>query len=342
MVVDIASDYGVFVSFSDGLGDKTISGTYKDIGIAELLNSLAVQLGVRYSFDGQIFYLSDSDFSKKFVLVGRSSIPEEQLSNLLVSLIGEKSEAKYFNVGNKFFIYDTSDNLKIYASAIKDFDSLNLRSYVAEVFFIRVSNSDLIDLQAKMDATGIDILKQSWSLKDLFNCYIDADLQHKTQHIIQRPILYCSEGKQATMNVGTDLTLEKKAISTEGYTSTTGWQTFSDGLQISLLIKRVQEGLYQADFDLTISKYDDIGDTVVGVLPKIDKTGLTQSGVMVPASEPILLGSLSTTGKRRGFGFVTANGQKNDESILVFLRVREIDLKTPNLFIFDETAIDGI
>lgn len=341
-VVEVSDAYGVFISFSDGLEEKTISGTFKDITINELLTAAAGQLGVKFSFDGKIFYLHENDFTKKYLLVGRSSIADEQLNSLLTSFL-EKDENVNFNVvGNKFYIHDTLDRIKIFSSAISDLDALNLRSFVAEVFFIRVNNSDLLDVQAKMDATGIDILKQSWSIKDLFNCYVDGDIQKKSSHILQRPILYCSEGKEAVLNVGTDLTLEKKAISTEGYTSTTGWQTFSDGLQIKLNLRRMKEGLIQADFDLIISKYDNAGDTVAGVLPRVDKTSLNQAAVLVPAGEPILLGSLGTQQKKRGLGFITGNVEKSDESILVFLRVREIDLNSKNIFNFDKTALDCI
>ena len=341
-VLDVADEFGVYVSFGDGLGDSLINGTFTDITINDLLAAVAVQLGVKYSYDGKIHYLHQSDFSKRFLLVGRFSGDENQLTTVLSGLIGNENDARYSVVGNKFFIHDTAENLKLYVNAIKDFDEMSLRSYVAEVFFLRVSNSDLIDAQARLDATGIDILKQTWSIKDLFNCYIDADIQRKSQHVLQRPIIYCSEGKESTLNVGSEITLEKKAISTEGYTSTTGWESFSDGLQIKLLISRMRSNIYQADFDLTISKYDDNGDTVSGILPRVDKTGLNQSGVVITAGEPILLGSLNTQTKKKGFGFITANAGASDESILVFLRVREIDLNSAQKkFIFDKTAIDA-
>lgn len=336
-VSDIALDYGVFVSYSSELSDKNITGVYKDIDLQSLLSALSLQVDSKLSFDGSIYYIGNNDVTKKYFLVGRCCVSQEDLDKVINSMFKTGDELRAVALGNKFLLYDTIDNLKSFSKLLRDYDDLRIKSYIAEVFFIRCDSQDLIDIQAKMDATGIDILKQSWSMKDLFNCYVDGDLRRNRNNLIQRPILYLSEDKEGVLEIGTDLTLEKKAISTEGYTSTTGWQTFSDGLKIKMLLSRLTDTMYQIDFDLSISKYDDTGNTVAGVLPEINRTALTQSGVIVPAGQPVLLGSLATRERRRGVGFISARSENNTDSILVWVRVRELDLKDKKIF---ESGVD--
>ena len=337
-VSDISQDFGVFVTYSEMLGDKLINGFFNQVTIRELLDAVALQVDSTLSFDGKVFYIGGNDRSSRFYMVGRSTAAEEDLQKLFTAFPFKDENRGLVAVGKKFVAYDTIDRLKMFSSAVMDFDDLKIKSYVAEVFFIKCSNSDLLDVQARFDATGIDILKQSWSMKDLFNCYVDGDLSHKKNNVLQRPILYLSEDKEAELEIGTDLTLEKKAISTEGYTSTTGWQQFSDGLKINMLLSRVRSDVYQIDFELSISKYGDVGDTVVGVLPQVDRTALKQSGVIVPAGEPVLLGSLATQEKKKGLGFISVRGESNQENVLVWLRVRELDISKKNIF---QSGLDG-
>ena len=341
-VSDIALDYGVYVSYSSELSDKNITGVYKDIDLQALLSALALQVDSKLSFDGSIYYIGTNDLTKKYFLVGRCSVSQEDLDKVINSLFKSGDELRAVALGNKFLLYDTIDNLKSFCKLLRDYDDLRIKSYLAEVFFIRCDSQDLIDVQAKMDATGIDILKQSWSMKDLFNCYVDGDLKRNRNNLIQRPILYLSEDKEGVLEIGTDLTLEKKAISTEGYTSTTGWQTFSDGLKIKMLLSRLTDSMYQINFDLSISKYDDTGNTVAGVLPEVNRTALTQSGVIVPAGQPVLLGSLATRERRRGIGFITARSENNTDTILVWVRIRELDLKDKKIFENDIDKYDNL
>jgi hypothetical protein len=43
---------------------------------------------------------------------------------------------------------------------------------------------------------------------------------------------------------GSDLVLEQKSVSGEGYSTTTGYQTFSDGLKLQLCLNRVSGNTY--------------------------------------------------------------------------------------------------
>jgi hypothetical protein len=96
------------------------------------------------------------------------------------------------------------------------------RSYLAEVFFIRVNEDDFLRLTADLRINQVDIFSSAFNISQLFSMFVDADGKLGSTVIDTRPVLLLSEGRKATFEVGNEITRERKALSETGIISTMG------------------------------------------------------------------------------------------------------------------------
>ena len=90
--------------------------------------------------------------------------------------------------------------------------------------------------------------------------------------------MYLSEGRTASLSVGSELIRSKNSISTEGYSTVSGYERFSDGIEVTLRPARVDSHLISLDVSLSVSKFDDGSITEI---PANEKSSLVSPGVLV-------------------------------------------------------------
>lgn len=322
----ITTETGVPICWAAECDETIVSGVYNGNNIYDVLTAIARRNGFRLTKIGDMYFLGQQVKGDNYSAVIRS--PSCDITNLQAMLSNVVSETGSVSInGGVIVATDDIDHLQKFVSVVNQYRDLTSRGYVAEVYFMRMSNKDLLDLQAKLEVSGIDLLSSTITLSTLFNLYLDSNASSKRVHIDNRPVLYLSEGRKTTFSVGSDITMERKSISSEGYSTTTGYQKFSDGLNIDMTCNRISKGLYSVDFNLTVSKFSDSGDVTKGIVPQVDKSALMCPGILVKDGGVLLVGSLSQKEINRGYGIFTVSGGKNDEIITIWLRLRELNLE---------------
>jgi hypothetical protein len=191
------------------------------------------------------------------------------------------------------------------------------------VFFIRIKEDDFIKITGDLQIRQVDVFSSSLNLDELFQMFVDADAGKSFASVEQRPVLYLSEGREAVFNVGSEIVREKKSVSENGVINTTGYERFSDGLDLSLRLIRVSSENYAVDFDLRVSTFDAAaknGDSI----PALDKSTLTLPGLLVQDAKIYYVGSLKRKDHRNVFKLFGIDTGKTNDLLTVWFRVREL------------------
>lgn len=320
----ISSETGKTIVWGMEADATTISGVYTDVSITNLLLGIARRYKMQLvDLGDDVYYIGTGSRSDIVSIVIRAPITD--IEKCVSSLQNCCSEfGKVSAIGNCIVIADYLDQVKKIRAACERIREKSARSYVAEVYFLRMKNSELLDLQARLEAKNIDLLSCSINMKNLFSMYTQVTGNRAVMSSETRPIVYLSEGREGTFQVGSERTRERKAVSGEGYVTTTGYETVTDGMTIKMKVTRITPDLLACDFDLSISTFGELDDNKN---PIISKSALTLPGVVVRDSGVYFLGSVKQKEDTKGLGLFTINTQKTDELITVWLKIREFGLQ---------------
>jgi hypothetical protein len=195
------------------------------------------------------------------------------------------------------------------------------RSYLAEVFFIRVNEDDFLRLTADLRINHVDIFSSAFNISQLFSMFVDADGKLGSTVIDTRPVLLLSEGRKATFGVGNEIMRERKSLSESGVASTVGYDKFQDGIQLSLMLNRVSEERYSLDMELEVSVFDK-SDTVL--VPSKSTSVLKSPGMLIRDGGVVYAGSLKRREAGKVFGVFSLDGSRGSDLLTIWVRCREI------------------
>jgi hypothetical protein len=224
-------------------------------------------------------------------------------------------------VGSCVWICDNMESLRKLVSAVETIRERSERSYVAEIYFIRVNEEHFVQLSADLEFKQVDVFSSAFNVEQLFEMFINADASSGWSQISQRPVLYLSEGRKVTFTDGKEITRERKTLTENGAVETTGYTKFQDGLQLSLLLNRVSDKSYTVDVDLSVSIFD---KTDKATIPATDKSELKSEGLLIQDSQVYYIGSLRRDNRSSKGGLFSYNGNKSHDMITIWLRVREL------------------
>jgi hypothetical protein len=196
-------------------------------------------------------------------------------------------------------------------------------SYIAEVFFIRVKEDDFIKVTGDLQIQQVDVFSSTTNLDEMFKMFVDGDAGRNFSSVEQRPVLYLSEGRKAMFEVGTEIVREKKSVSDQGTVQTTGYERFSDGLNLSLNLIRVSDMNYSVDFDLSVSTFDAATKNSDNI-PSSDKSSLMLPGLLVHDSKIYYVGSLKRKDARKGYSVFGIDSGRSNDLLTIWFRVREL------------------
>jgi hypothetical protein len=188
---------------------------------------------------------------------------------------------------------------------------------------VRVKEDDFLKVTGDLQIRSVDVFASTTNLDELFQMFLDASAGKGFASVEQRPVLYLSEGRKATFEFGSEIVREKKAVAENGTISTTGYEKFQDGLNLSLTLARVSSENYAVDFSLEVSTFDQskkTGDSI----PPSDKSVLTLPGLLVKDSQVYYVGSLKRKDSRRVFSLFGVDAGKSNDQLTVWFRVREL------------------
>jgi hypothetical protein len=307
------------ISWDTSLDNATIDGIFVNQPLEEVLQFLARRLNVQVTENRGMYFLGTIRSGDHISAVVRvPPVAREELQTALSSLGSGKATI----IGSFIWITDTIENVQKLVTDLDEIRERSSRSYLAEVFFINVNENDFLRLTADLRINQVDIFSSAFNISQLFSMFVDADGRLGSTVIDTRPVLLLSEGRQATFEVGNEITRERKALSERGIISTIGYDKFQDGIILSLLLHRISDNHYSLDMELEVSTFDKT-DTSAAVPAK--KTSLLKSpGMLIRDGGVVYAGSLKRGDSSKTFGVFSLDGGHSSDLLTIWVRCREI------------------
>ncbi|MBP3695247.1 MAG: hypothetical protein J6J31_12535 [Thermoguttaceae bacterium] len=321
-MAEISSVTGVPIVWGQEADKTYISGIYEEVDVNSLLLAIGKRYGLGLSNLDGVYFMGTPSQSDFVSIVVRSPFADPQLMPAVQSCLSENGKIAVF--GSCYVISDYVYNVRKVVGVIDSLREKMGRSYIAELFFIRCKSSELLNLQAKLETEAVDLFSCSWNLEELFSALLSVEGTRQVRMIQNTPRLYLSEGRQATLTVGSELVRSRSSVSSEGYSTVSGYEKFNDGIEVSLTPSRIGDSLISLDVDLSVSKFD--SDSLSDV-PKNDKSSIVSPGVLVTDGGVYFLGSLQMQEQSRGSNFFGVNSVDSDELITVWVKIREVFLQ---------------
>ncbi|MDR2406892.1 MAG: hypothetical protein LBE13_02095 [Bacteroidales bacterium] len=316
----LSNEYNVTIVWSESLDNKLVYGEFSNVPLTDVIRVISKRVGVGVSDVGGVFFVGDIRKEDRVMSVVRlpSVNRQEFLSSVQSAISGNGSVAL---VGSCVWISDDFSSLKKCLHIIEVLRDRSSRSYMAEVYFIRVSESAFVDFSAQLQFNHVDIFASSFNINQLFSMFLSGDGSLGGARVVQQPVLYVSEGRKVVFTDGQEIIRERSSMSDTGVSTPTSYSRFTDGVSLSLLLNRVRDGLYSVDFDLSISVFDKSDKSSV---PASDKSQLVSDGLLVCDSQVYYVGSLKRDNMSRKAGLFSYTDSRSNDILTIWLRVREL------------------
>jgi hypothetical protein len=308
------------IVWSSSLDGQLASGAFSGAPLASVLDVLARRCGSSVAEVGGVYYLGEIRREDRAFAVVR--IPPVEPAEFLAAVKTSCSmEGAVSIVGSNVWICDNIESLRKILTAVETIRERSDKSYVAEMYFIRVNDEYFVRLSAELQFRQIDIFSSAFNVEELFAMFVDGEAGGGKTRIVQRPVLYLSEGRPFTFSDGKEITRERKTLTETGAVETTGYSRFTDGLNLTMQLNRVSDKSYAVDIDLSISVFDKADKSSV---PSQDKSSLQTKGIRVRDSQVYYIGCLERDLRHDKGGLFSFDFNKSKDLITVWLRVREL------------------
>jgi hypothetical protein len=316
----LSAEYNVPIVWAKNLDNEVIFGTFSDVSILSVLRMISRRFNASVSDVGGIYYVGNIEqYDRAYAVVRLPAVDRSELITAISTSLASNGTSNI--VGGCLWLSSDLETLQKLINTVESLRSRTDRSYIAEVYFIRVNENKFVNFEAQLQFNHIDIFSSSFNVSQLFSMFIDGDASIGVGKVIQRPILYLSEGRKASFSDGRQIVRERSSMSDTGVSTPTAYSTFSDGTQLSLMLYRCGDGLYSVDFDLSISTFDTNDKSSV---PASDKSELKSEGVLIRDSQVYYIGSLRRDNFRASSGLFSVGGNDSHDITTIWLRVREL------------------
>lgn len=335
----ISAETGVTIVWGTDCDETLISGVYSESKIGDLLLAVAKRNGMQLSDLGGVYYIGTGSRSDLVSTVVRS--PTSDAESLKIALRGCLTEYGSVEVvGSNLIVNDYLYNVKKVVDLVGIIRENNLRGYVAQLYFVRMKNSDLLDLQAKFSVENVDLFGSSLNLDTLFKAVLQISAETDRMTVENSPVLYLAEGREASLTIGNEITKSQNSISSEGYSTIAGYKSFSDGITISLLPSRLSTDIISLDVTMTVSQFS---DSLVSYsdIPETTKSEIVSPGVLLTPGSVYFLGSLHQRKSEKTGRFFGVSSSDSEEIVTVWVKIREISFaETEKNSNFSEISLD--
>ena len=309
---------GESIVWSDDLDDKELSGYFTDVPLLTVLDAISRRVDAEIMEVDGVYYLGElkpDDLATAVIPLPPGSA--EKLNESIRKLTSDRGKVSTLNAA--VVIRDTVEALRKIVSSVNRIRMNSLRRYVCELWFIRVRRADMIHIGAKLQIQNIDLLTLQ-NARQLFKLLLEAEAKLESVSVLQRPVLQVSEGLKGSITSGREIPLEQKAVTDSGTVETTGYEIISDGIQCGVTVHRVAKNLLNCNLTLEVSTFDDITSDKRPI--KDSKT--LSSNIILKDGEICLVGGIGHSNKRNGFELITFDYGKEKQTVLIWLRVREL------------------
>jgi hypothetical protein len=163
---------GCPISWEKTLDNETVDGVFVDKPLNEVLDLLSRRLNVSVTESQGMYFLGTvrpGDMVSAVVRI--PPVDREELKITLSSLGSGKTTI----IGSFIWINDTLENVRKLVSDLDVLREKSERSYLAEVFFIRVNEDDFLRLTADLRISQVDIFSSAFNISQLFGMFVDVD-----------------------------------------------------------------------------------------------------------------------------------------------------------------------
>ncbi|MBQ8364116.1 MAG: hypothetical protein IJX36_09350 [Thermoguttaceae bacterium] len=323
---EISDVGGCEVFCSAEVANQPVSGYFALRDVADLVPLLAKTNGLQCVETRGAFYLT-ADVNDATAMVPRVyRLPPgepNRLQKALESVLSKEGELTI--TGSSVVVYDNLDVQDSVAQLVDALTHNQSSTYLCDVYFLRLKYNDYVNLSADLEInSSLDLLEGGFDFDDLLSLYASGDATNGRNRVDQRPALLLSDGRETTLSVGSEIVREKTQVSAEGYSSTSGYERFQDGLELRLTPHKLSAGRVALDVDLSISTFDQSEKSGVETIPKSDKTELIAQGLVLTDGKLSYLGSIDRRDESKGLGVFSFSQTRNSDVLTVWGRVREV------------------
>jgi hypothetical protein len=316
----LSSEYNIPIVWSKSLDSEVVYGTFSDVSVFAVLRMISRRFGVSVTEVGGIYYVgSIEQYDRAFAVVRVPPVNREEFVTAISTSLSSTGTISV--VGGCVWLSADLETLQKVINSIEILRGRTDRSYVAEVYFIRVNEGKFVDFEAQLQFNHIDIFSSSFNVSQLFSMFVDGNATLGVGKIVHRPTLYLSEGRKVSLSDGKQIVRERSSMSDTGVSTPTNYSTFSDGTLLSLMLFRCGDGLYSVDFDLSISTFDPNDKSTI---PSSERSELKSEGVLVRDSQVYYIGSLRRDNFKASSGLFSITANNSHEITTIWLRVREL------------------
>lgn len=311
---------GKAISWDKTLDEELLVGTFVKQPLGLVLESLARRFKVSVTDIHEMYFIGEQKEGDLVSAVIRvPPVDRAELEKSLDKLVQEPGRA--IMLGSFIWVTDTLENTRKLVADLDLIREKSERSYLAEVFFIRVNEDDFLRLTADLRINQVDIFSSAFNVSQLFSMFVDADGKLGSTVIDTRPVLLLSEGRQASFEVGSEIMRERKAVSETGIISTLGYDRFQDGILLTLLLSRVSDEQYSLDLELEVSSFDKADTT--SAIPAKYSSVLKSPGMLVKDGGVVYAGSLKRSENSKVFGVFSLDTSHLSDLLTIWVRCRE-------------------
>jgi len=308
------------IIWGTSLDAQPVTASFDDVPLGSVLETLARRVGASVSEVGGVYYVGELRRDDTVSAVLRMvPVDPGELQTALDRVTTEYGVVSI--LGSTIWI---SDRLETVRKMVQDIESLrerSQRSYVAEVFFLRLREDDFVKVTGDLRVNSIDVFASSFNMDNLFSMFLDASGKAANVVIDQRPTMYLSEGRESKFEVGSEIIRERKAVVKEGIIETVGYEKFNDGIDLALKLSRISDQNYMLDVKLSVSIFD---TTDKSGIPALNKSVLSSPGLLVQDGRVYYVGSLRKRETKRVLHLFGIDTGKETDLLTIWVRVREV------------------
>lgn len=318
-VKQICSVNHVSISFPSDVADAPVYGHFKNVSLDTAITALAGSAGlVCHGVGAECFVLlHDSDGKPDNVTLYVDAPFFDMTAYQSTEFVTVQM------LGSCLVVSGPREYVKDYVRSVQAINKRLTRSYACELSVLRTTSKTYLDVAADLKFKASSILDVS-DITDILEIFANADATFNRSKQVSISMLYLSEGQESSLDIGSVRQREMRTISSEGYTSTSGYKEFRDGLQVKLKVSALSNDLFVLTSNISQSKFRDTSDSA-DVVPINDTSEINSARVIVYNGAVSLLASLSDTSYNTGSRLLGVQRGDGYDLILFFVVVKRVN-----------------
>lgn len=318
-IKQICSIHHVSISIPSDAANAPVVGHFKGVSLDSALSAIASSCGlVSRGLGPNCFIFVRNDTERPDNLTLFVDAPFFDLTDFKVTEL-----VNVQMMGSVLVVSGSREFVKDYVRCVQDINKRLTRSYACELSVVRTTSKTYLDVAADLKFKTSSILAAS-DITDILEVFANADASFNRSKQVSISMLYLSEGQESSLDIGSVRQRELRTISSEGYTSTSGYKEFRDGLQVKLKVSALSEKLFVLSSNISQSKFRDSSDAA-DVVPINDTSEINSARVIVSDGAVSLLASLSDSSYNSGSRLLGVQRGEAYDLILFFCVVKRVN-----------------